>query len=52
MERHLAKKARNAKKRHHLKGPAKRTEEDDKRFAESFEKLVLKRMKEENIAEE
>ena len=41
MERHLAKKARNAKKRHHLRGPAKRTEEDDKRFEEEFEKLIL-----------
>lgn len=40
MERHMAKKARMAKSKHHLKGPSKRTEEDDKRFAESFEKLV------------
>ena len=39
MERHLAKKARRSGK-HHLKGPAKRTEEDDRRFAESFEKLI------------
>ena len=42
MERHLAKKAHMGKGKHHLKGPAKRTEEDDKRFAESFEKLVKK----------
>lgn len=42
MERHMAKKARRAKSKHHLKGPAKRTEKDDKRFAEAFEKLVLK----------
>ncbi len=42
MERHLSKKARMASKKHHLKCPAKRTEEDDKRFAESFEKLVRK----------
>ena len=40
MERHLAKKARKASKKHHLKGPAKRTAEDDKRFEESFEKLI------------
>lgn len=40
MERHLAKKARMGKGKHHLKGPAKRTEEDDKRFQESFEKLI------------
>ena len=39
MERHLAKKVRRSGK-HHLKGPAKRTEEDDRRFAESFEKLI------------
>ena len=40
MERHLAKKARNTKKKHHLKGPAKRTEEDDKRFEVSLERLI------------
>ena len=40
MERHLAKKARRSSK-HHLKGPAKRTEEDDQRFAQSFERLIL-----------
>lgn len=39
MDRHLAKKARHSGK-HHLKGPAKRTEEDDRRFAESFERLI------------
>lgn len=38
MDRHLAKKARRSGK-HHLKGPAKRTEEDEKRFAESFERV-------------
>ncbi|ANU47437.1 DUF188 domain-containing protein [Enterocloster clostridioformis] len=42
MERHLAKKARNAKKRNHIKGPAKRTVEDDIRFEESLEKLIQK----------
>ena len=40
MERHLAKKARMGKGRHHLKGPAKRTVEDDERFQESFSKLI------------
>ena len=50
MERHLAKKARNAKKKHHLKGPSKRTDEDDRRFAESFTRLVEKRLKTENEA--
>ncbi len=39
MERHLAKKARQSGK-HRLKGPKKRTAEDDERFAESFEKLI------------
>ena len=39
MDRHLTKKARRSGK-HHLKGLAKRTEEDDRRFAESFEKLI------------
>ena len=39
MDRHLAQKARRSGK-HHLKGPTKRTEEDDKRFAESFERLL------------
>ena len=42
MERHLAKKARRATKKHHLKGPAKRTDEDDKRFEESFERMIQK----------
>ena len=39
MERHLAKKARRGGK-HHLKGPARRSEEDDRRFAESFEQMI------------
>lgn len=42
MERHLSKKARMGKGKHHLKGPAKRTREDDERFSESFERLVKK----------
>lgn len=42
MERHLNKKARRSSKRNHMKGPRKRTAEADKRFAESFEKLVVK----------
>ena len=42
MERHLNKKARRSSGKNHMKGPRKRTEEDDVRFAESFEKLVLK----------
>lgn len=40
MERHLAKKERRSKSKHHLKGPSKRTPEDDERFTESFIKLI------------
>ena len=46
MERHLAKKARRSSKKHHLKGPSRRTIEDDKRFEESFENMVQKALKE------
>ena len=42
MERHLNKKARRGSHKNHLKGPGKRTEEDDLRFAQSFERLILK----------
>lgn len=42
MERHMAKKARRSKSKHHLKGPAKRTEEDDLRFESSFVRLIEK----------
>lgn len=41
-ERYISKKARMASAKNHLKGPKKRTDEDDKRFAESLEKLILK----------
>lgn len=41
MERHLNKKARRSSHKNHIKGPKKRTEEDDERFAQSFEKLIL-----------
>lgn len=40
MERHINKKARRSSKKNHLKGPAKRTGEDDKRFTESLERLI------------
>ena len=42
MERHMNKKARRASSRNHIKGPRKRTDEDDQRFAESFDKMVRK----------
>ena len=38
-DRHIAKVARR-KSKNHLKGPRKRTAEDDKRFEESFRKLI------------
>lgn len=40
MERHLSKKARRTSGKNHLKGPKKRTEEDDMRFCHSFEELI------------
>ena len=40
MERHLAQKARMSKSKHHLKGPKKRTKEDDERFRAAFERLL------------
>ena len=41
MERHLNKKARRSSDKNHMKGPKRRTEEDDERFAQSFEKMIL-----------
>ncbi len=41
MERHLGKKARRASGKNHLKGPKKRTEDDDVRFYQSFQKLIM-----------
>ena len=40
MDRHLAQKARRSSGKHHLKGPKKRTPEDDARFAASLERLL------------
>ena len=40
MERHLNRKARRGSHKNHIKGPKKRTEADDERFAASFERLV------------
>lgn len=45
MERHLNKKARRSSHKNHIKGPKKRTEEDDERFAQSFEKMILMKIK-------
>ena len=41
MERHLNKKARRSSHKNHIKGSKKRTEEDDVRFAQSFEKMLM-----------
>ena len=40
MERHLNKKARRASGKNHVKGPRKRTAEDDEHFRASFEKMI------------
>ena len=40
MERHLNKKARRASGKNHIKGPKKRTSEDNEHFRESFEKMI------------
>ena len=40
MERHLSKKARRSSHKNHMKGPKKRTEEDNERFTQSFEKMI------------
>ena len=40
MDRYLAGAARRSHAKHHLKGPAKRTAADDRRFAERFERLL------------
>ncbi len=40
MERHIAKKARMASSKNHLKGPKKRTSEDNKRYETSLESLI------------
>ena len=48
MERHLNKKARRASGKNHLKGPRKRTAEDDEHFRESFEKMIHMAMDKEN----
>ena len=41
MERHLNKNARRGSNKNNIKGQKKCTEEDDVRFAQSFEKLIL-----------
>lgn len=45
MSRHIVKSARRGRKKVHIKGPKKRTEEDNARFSDSLERLVLKALK-------
>lgn len=40
MDRHFAKKMRMSNSKHHIKGPKKRSKEDDIRFESSFRKLI------------
>ena len=42
MERHISKKARRASSKNHMKGPRKRSDQDDLNFEASFERLVGK----------
>ena len=41
-ERHMAKKVRRNKKAGRLKGPSKRTEEDDRHFADALQQMLIK----------
>ena len=52
MERHLARKARMGKGKHHLKGPKKRTKEEDEVFETAFRKLLMEIVNERLAAEE
>lgn len=46
MQRHMSKVARRSKSKVHIKGPKKRTEEDNIRYEQSLEKLVDKLLSE------
>ena len=52
MERHLARKARMGKGKHRLKGPKKRTKEEDEAFEATFRKLLLEITTENQLTEE
>ncbi|MBE5799809.1 MAG: YaiI/YqxD family protein [Clostridiales bacterium] len=52
MERHLARKARMGKGKHHLKGPKKRTKEEDDAFETVFRKLLMQIATENQPSEE
>ncbi|MBR1695986.1 MAG: YaiI/YqxD family protein [Selenomonas sp.] len=48
MERHLTKKVRRAAGKHHLKGPRKRSEDDNLQYREKLEKLLVRLLEAEN----
>ena len=48
MERHLTKKARRDAGKHHLKGPRKRSEDDNLQYREKLEKLLVRLLEAEN----
>lgn len=50
MERYLNKKARMSSHKNHIKGSKKRSDDDNEKFAQSFEKLVLMALTGENKA--
>ena len=52
MERHLARKVRMGKGRHHLKGPKKRMKEEDEAFESAFRKLLMEITTENHPSEE
>lgn len=51
MERHLARKARMGKGKHHLKGPKKRTKEEDEAFEAAFQQLLMEIISDEQPTE-
>lgn len=51
MERHMARQMRRSASKSHIKGPRKRTMEDDKRFEESFRKLLDEMCGQEDLRE-
>ena len=48
MERHLTKKARRAAGKHHLKGPRKRSEDDNLQYKDKLEQLLVRLLEVEN----
>lgn len=40
-ERHIKKEARRASSKNHMKGPKKRTQEDNRRYADALERMIM-----------